>query len=119
MFRDESKKIKRKKAIKVSAFIMMFLLIATGALIFFFYYSKETNCDVGTFKPIGSNQCLSCSDGCLRCESEQNNACFSCSGKMYLVLLNQNDTKGSCETTCVGTVLKSNLCLKSKSPKKT
>lgn len=95
---------------------MMILLIATGALLISFYFSKQTDCEVGSFKPNGSNECLSCSEGCLRCESQQKTSCFSCSGKMYLVLMDQKDTTGSCETTCVGTVLKSNLCLKSKSP---
>jgi hypothetical protein len=33
----------------------MVLLITLGALLFFFYYSREIDCNVGTFKPVGSN----------------------------------------------------------------
>ena len=114
MFRDEGKKEKRKRTIKIAGILLMILLVLTGALLFFFYYSMEVECDVGTFKQNDSNECLACSEGCLRCESQSRTACFSCSGKMYLVLNNQNDTTGACETTCVGTVLRSNLCLKAR-----
>ena len=33
-------------------------------------------------------------------------------GKMFLVLSKQSDTMGECDATCVGIVLRSNLCLK-------
>lgn len=71
--------------------ILTIVAVLVGVSYFVFeFFNRKIVCEEG-FYLSDLNQCVGCSEGCLRCEDSMPNKCMKCSVNMYLVLDDEED----------------------------
>jgi beta-lactamase regulating signal transducer with metallopeptidase domain len=77
-----------KKMGKVGKMMMIFIIVGVLIGVSYFvvkFFNRKIICEEG-FYLSDLNQCVGCSEGCVRCEDSMPNKCMKCSVNMFLVL---------------------------------
>jgi hypothetical protein len=105
-------KFKKMGPLAKGIIALVIIGVLTGIGVFCFsFFNRSVQCMEGEFLS-PNNQCLSCPQGCIRCEDNAENRCTKCDLDMYLVIDNEQDREGYCKKECAGRVIRAYVCLK-------
>lgn len=93
---ENQSRIRSSKAVKkiklgIITIVCVVLFLLAIFITLSFLKGGSMDCQEGEYFDKGKNRCLSCSIGCLRCESGKDNQCYSCVGSMYKILKDYDD----------------------------